>query len=601
MSLAASLPVRHPSRVYLTLAPVLALGALTPTPSFTPLILLLATLKLHAVKVIPCRSWSSAANQIVLVSLATGLVHATPSLHALASPSTSIIVLALLSAVTTTISAAAVAAGYYAERAARTHWARAAAFPAIWATTWATVERCSPIGQLATWSPVTDLGGYSWLRQVGGQPAINWVVAAWAVVTSNVVAAWIMSSDAPEDSGFARPPRDEAIISFVDDTPIQAPIPPSVRSTVSPNTRRTLLTVGFLMALAIPSYVISELPPPVSAPDVTPFGVACALPYPQRNGHSTGPPSLKDYVAESRTLQSQAKIILWPESAVRFESPREREEAFKAIQPDIANGTYYGIGFEELIHADSADGVWKAGMRRNGLALLGWEGTVYEYYKRHLVPVAESFSLTPSNEKPSIFTAELPHPKHWTAPAWAPAPNFTRPIDITASICLDFTTAGSFAGLPTRPALVLAPARTWHTGIGRAMWEQAKARAEETGSMVLWCDGGAGGVSGVAGRGMHAFRQAGPGSWAQTVSVPWPYDARRTVFSTAGTSAVLAVAWGVVGMGWMVDALALVGKDGQRSAGRAVVRLPGAVGGVLAYVRTLTRRDRVGEAEPLLG
>ena len=54
-------------------------------------------------------------------------------------------------------------------------------------------------------------------------------------------------------------------------------------------------------------------------------------------------------------------------------------------------------------------------------------------------------------------------------------------------------------------------------------------------------------------------------------------------------------------MGWIADALALVGKDGQRSAGRAVAGLPGAVGGVLAYVRTLSRRNRVDEAEPLLG
>ena len=39
-----------------------------------------------------------------------------------------------------------------------------------------------------------------------------------------------------------------------------------------------------------------------------------------------------------------------------------------------------------------------------------------------------------------------------------------------------------------------------------AMWEKARARAEEVGSMVLLlCDGGAQGVSGVAGHGIAAY------------------------------------------------------------------------------------------------
>ncbi|KAI0375245.1 hypothetical protein BV20DRAFT_985702 [Pilatotrama ljubarskyi] len=592
----SSIPVKHPYRVYLTLGPVLALGALTPTPSFTPAVLLLATLRLQTARSIPRREWSGGIAQLLLVSLAAGLVNAAPSLHALSTPATSLIVLACLSAAATTIAAGALSAGYYAERAARTHWVRATVFPAVWATTWAAVERLSPIGQLATWSPVTNLEGYTWLRQVGGQVAINWVVAAWAVIISEVAGAWMMGSDGEK----AIDPERNVASLLDDDLPTLDRHIPAVRRSVSPKTRRILLMTGFLFAMTVPSYVISEFPPPVAAPDVTPFGVACAMPYPQRNGKATGPPSWNDYVKESKTLQSRAKIVLWPESAVHFNSEGEREEAFKRIQPQISNGTYYGIGFEEVVHKDSPDGVWKSGMRRNGLVLLGWEGVVYEYYKRHLVPIAESFSMTPSNEKPAIFTMQLSHPSSWTAPAWAPGPSFTRPIDITASICLDFTTASSFADLPSRPALILAPARTWHTSIGLAMWEQAKARAEESGSMVLWCDGGEGGVSGLAGRGMHAFRQVGPGSWAQTVSVPWPYDQRRTVFSAAGTSA-LAVVWGIMGMGWMAGAVAGQVEDREHGAGRAVVSLTGAVQNAVGFIRNLGQREIRGEERPLLG
>ena len=209
--------------------------------------------------------------------------------------------------------------------------------------------------------------------------------------------------------------------------------------------------------------------------------------------------------------------------------------------------------------------------------------------------------MTPGkNLKPSIFTMELKHPsKTWTAPSWAPGPNHTRPIDVTASICLDFSTASSFAGLPSRPALILAPARTWHTSVGLAMWEQAKARAEETGSMVLWCDGGAGGVSGVVGRGMHAFRQLGPGSWAQTVSVPWPYNESRTVFAVAGTRTVLIALWGVMGMGWVAGVVGTpVGSCMRGVVGANIVRVLRGVQAVVRMTRQL--RERGGEERPLL-
>ena len=378
----ASLPVRHPSRVYLSIAPVLALGALSSTPSLTPLILLLGVLRLHTFYIIPNRKWGVGAAQGVLVSLAVATTHAGSSLHALSTPFTSIAVLTLLSAVTTTIAGLTMVVAYYAERGVHASWQRATMFPAVWATAWAVVEYCSPIGQLTTWSPMVQLGGYAWLRPYGGQVAINWAVAAWTVVLADAVGAWIMGpndkserSDAPTLISFA---SDDRLTSATNGSPTSRPR--------TQKTRSSLLLAGFLVALAAPSYVMSDIPPPVSSPDVTPFGVACALPYPQRNGVLTHTPSLKDYVTESKTLQAQAKVVLWPESAVHFDSGEEREEAMRRISAQIDNGTYWAVGFEEQVQQDSPDGVWKVGMRRNGLALLGWEGVVYEYYKRHLVP-----------------------------------------------------------------------------------------------------------------------------------------------------------------------------------------------------------------------
>jgi len=104
------------------------------------------------------------------------------------------------------------------------------------------------------------------------------------------------------------------------------------------------------------------------------------------------------------------------------------------------------------------------------------------------------------------------------------------------------------AGLDTRPSLILGPARTWHTSVGVAMWEQAKSRAEEVGSMVLWCDGGEGGVSGIGGGGMHEIAQTGEGSWMKTIGIEWPFRDSRTIYASIGDIPVLVLFWAVLGI-----------------------------------------------------
>lgn len=134
----------------------------------------------------------------------------------------------------------------------------------------------------------------------------------------------------------------------------------------------------------------------------------------------------------------------------------------------------------------------------------------------------------------------------------------TRPIPITSSICLDFASSSPFGALPTRPALILASARTWHIGAGLAMWEQAKARAEEIGSTILWCDGGEGGVSGVAGVGAGAGEiiRVGQGSWQTTVAIPWPVVEERTMYAAGGDWMVLVMVWSLVGVPKLLEVLA---------------------------------------------
>jgi len=138
-----------------------------------------------------------------------------------------------------------------------------------------------------------------------------------------------------------------------------------------------------------------------------------------------------------------------------------------------------------------------------------------------------------------VFDAVLSHPRDVSPSKWAPGPNHTRSVPLTTSICLDFAAASAFSDLKSRPALVLAPARTWDLSVGYAMWLQAKQRAEELGTILLWCDGGKGGVSGVVGGGYSEIAQVGTGSWTKTVGIPYPFNDHRTLFARFGDIALL--------------------------------------------------------------
>lgn len=125
-----------------------------------------------------------------------------------------------------------------------------------------------------------------------------------------------------------------------------------------------------------------------------------------------------------------------------------------------------------------------------------------------------------------------------------------RSLPVTTSICLDFASTNPFATLSSQPGLILAPARTWHTSVGMAMWQQAQARASEVGAMLLWCDGGSGGVSGVAARGIHEPSQVGGGTWVRRIGVDYPFrEQKRTLYAAHGTWPAFLVLWVLAGAG----------------------------------------------------
>ncbi|KDQ63351.1 hypothetical protein JAAARDRAFT_53575 [Jaapia argillacea MUCL 33604] len=608
MGIAEVVFIKHPTPLFVTLSSGLALAALSPRPAFTPLILLLAALQLYA-QIIIKREHAQAKLALLWVSLTAAIAfsHIGPSMSALPNSAMSVIFLSLISSITSFLGLSAILAQVHLTRPT----SHILLFPALWATLWGTISHVSPVGRLATWSPVVGLGPYDWTRQVFGPWGIDWIVAAWSVVLAHLVGSWFVGSPAMlglegENGKVGDEHRDNGDqdgrivpVDLPEDASIVLDAPrPSPAAVGRPGRSGRVMFVGLgLLALMIPSYINPDVPLPRFSPDTTPLSVACVLP--QSRHLKTGPALLKDYITESQKLNA-AKILLWPEGAVRFDDFTARDAAVKEIQNKVAipYNVFVGMTFEEVV---PSSGSGRSYMRRNAMVLVGRDGPIFEYEKRNLVPIAESFSQIAGKEPPTVHTLLLTPPKGTTVPEWG---NRTRPLPVTSSICLDFSTPSSFSALESKPALILAPARTWHPTVGLAMWEQAKARASETGTYVLWCDGGEGGVSGIAGNGYHEVMQVGDGSWVRGLGVGYPFNDKRTMFTSGGEWFAMFVAWGILGLGWVAD----IGyKNGGGNRQLAWIRGPALVAG--NWVQGFRERRRIargadteaGEEQDLLG
>ncbi|KAF7347627.1 Apolipo n-acyltransferase [Mycena venus] len=338
---------------------------------------------------------------------------------------------------------------------------------------------------------------YQWLAPVTGPAGIDWVTAAWAVVISQRIGVWYMGSTEEDE------------------------IPTTMSQRRTSRSAGTWILALILAALTIPSFILSGSPlPVVSSETVSSFNVGCVLPTQFKDNT----PSINDYIDASVALSSKVsgtKLLLWPEARFR-------------TRPFIIMGHTGGVSFEETI-IDAGGRT----ISRMGMALISGEG-VHEpiYYKRFLVPIAESFALAPGTSPPSIFTLPLRDPDHSKKPKWG-----DRTIDVTASVCLDFAMPGPFRDLESKPTLILAPARTWDPAIGHRMWAEVNQRAAEIGSLALWCDGGKGGVSGVAGGGYNEIFQVGGGSWYRAVGIPYPSDRIRKFYARIGDASVVFASW----------------------------------------------------------
>lgn len=384
--------VRHPS-VWLA-APVVGLSALSTTPPLVPLTILVAALHLHVHTVLPRgKILSHGGAQVILLSLAASIAHLGASLDALSTRGISVLVLAALSALTSTVSLSTIAASYYFNRSVSTPWSKLTVFPALWATIWGTIAYLSPVGRLITWSPVVGLGPYEWVRPILGQWGIDWIVAAWAVVCAEFIGNWLVGP--AEDDLDAALEQDQLVSVASEDVPnLATSLRPTKEAPTSARARATFMLAALLIALSVPPLFLSSLPEPALSAHTTPLSVSCVLPFPHRSGQRTGAPALQDYIRETSAIQARADILLWPESAVRFDTEQAKQDAFAMIRGNLAGKKLLGVSYEEYILPDRSKGEHGPGIRQNSFALLSRdsEEPLLEYTKRMLVPSESCFS-----------------------------------------------------------------------------------------------------------------------------------------------------------------------------------------------------------------
>jgi hypothetical protein len=344
---------------------------LSSTISFAPLTLLLATLLVYVQHTIHRKD---ARMRLALLwgslSIGISVAHIFPSIHALSSPAVSIIVLAALSSITPLVALSTVIVDtLLTPRLFPSSWSQITVFPTIWATTWFIVSKVSFVGRLMSWSPTVGFAVYAWIPQWAGPIGIDWVTAAWAVIIVHTFNGRFGTSE-PSTASLVDHPLPQDVV------PHKEPKPTNFRSVMVLGT--------ILTALALPSFILSDLPLPTISPETTPFDVGCILP---NSRHLNRAPSLDDFIVESRKWISKADILLWPEGAVRFEDADARNKMLEKIGQDVP-GHLIGVGFEEFDSSETN----AHGRRRTGLALIrgdqssGTTDVRMMYYKRHLVP-----------------------------------------------------------------------------------------------------------------------------------------------------------------------------------------------------------------------
>lgn len=367
MDLRALVFRKYPNLIFISISAITSFLALSSTPSPVPIVLTLTALLVYSRILFPSPH-ATLYTMLLWFTIAVGgtLARMTASLDALSTPTFSIMALFILSAITSFLTIGVIYIDTKVCTRLPSPWSQITLFPALWTSLWFGTSYLSPIGRLSAWSPVEGTGPYDWIIQLVGVPGIDWIVAAWAVVCSQAIGAWFIGSDEKE--------YEELLIAHE--------APACQQSQQLSHMGSSLLLAALLSALAAFSTLISNHPLAAISADTTPFSVGCILP--PSHQHSL---TLQDYIEESKKWKSSARVLLWPEGAVTFNSEAERDEGLAKVQQSVMGTAYIGVSFEE-VYSDQENGSRRSISRHTGLAIVSqWSSEPHlVYYKRHLVP-----------------------------------------------------------------------------------------------------------------------------------------------------------------------------------------------------------------------
>jgi hypothetical protein len=407
----ARMALERPAMSYSVVAATLAAAALSPVPTPVPLIGLVGILRL-ASQQLAYRHQAIKQLGLIFAATSTGAaaLHIPAAINATSSGFTSVLSVFALSMILSIIPFTALFVDARMSTRFGGSYTQIMLFPAIWASAWA-LASLSPVGRLFAWSPVSqDMGSFAWLARYGGPWAMDWIIAAGAVIFSHI-AGTILMGDAQviddDEQGYhssAHTTRDgDHLITFedeehpdhhdhsngngnisgIDEDTARAGTQARTSRLSLPSRRPMWLFAALLLALSIPSYFVQTLPLSPTAENSLSITVGCALPGPVTGGH---PPQFEDFVNVTKVLSPLAKIVIWPEGAIRFESLKDRKDKIAIITSQVLHENaqaLIGIGFEESLSGTGSQG---RHLTRNGFLLLGKDGVVHEYYKRNLVP-----------------------------------------------------------------------------------------------------------------------------------------------------------------------------------------------------------------------
>lgn len=242
--LRAAIFYRHSPTIFTSASAALAfLTFLSATPSFLPLVFLVAAAQVYA-RMIMYRRLRILRTTMLWLAITTGMSvgQIMPSLHALVTPGTSIGVLLGLSSVSSLIALLIIFIDVRVCLQLNSPWSQMTIFPALWASIWSGVSYASPFGRLAVWSPIVSVDQYRWLLPWVGPTGIDWIVGAWAAVLSQAFGAWLMGPDKHEDA------------------PLLVEVDSQDNSSNKSTSRSAIYLVGLLGLFTVPSFVLDSTP-----------------------------------------------------------------------------------------------------------------------------------------------------------------------------------------------------------------------------------------------------------------------------------------------------------------------------------------------------